>query len=217
MQPMFVITYGPPGCGKSIFAKKFYSDYVIIDVDDIVANMEGFLTQSQNICNMIIQGINREEVEKEAHYIYQSFRDEADRRSESLLRISLNDKKNIVFETTGGSHRAISYLKETIISVKKQGYRVRIVFPHAPVSILGERIYQRGKSSGRLPSLSFLQSAYNYACESFKEVASMCDEVFINDVSGEESVNIYHQRDGYFWLLNIEKVEKLPSSLYIHR
>ncbi|CAH6420151.1 Hypothetical protein HVR_LOCUS1110 [uncultured virus] len=213
--PVFVITYGPPGCGKSATANKSYSNYVIIDVDDIVSNMDGFLNQSQIICNMIQKGIDRDEIEKAAHYIYQTFRDEADRYSESLLDISLSNKDNIVFETTGGSERSLAYLKNTITYVKKQGYWIKIIFPHAPVSILSDRIYTRGKINGRLPSENFLSSAYTYACEHFHEVANFCDEIMVNDSSGPVSVNIYHRVKGYTETRNIDKFRELPFSLRV--
>lgn len=92
------------------------------------------------------------------------------------------EQKNIVFETTGGSPKAILYLKKLITDVKEQGYQVKIVFPHAPINIIKDRVYVRG-----LPSEEFLESSYNHACECFEYIASIYNEIVIYDSSTQTS------------------------------
>jgi len=177
----FVITYGPPGCGKSSITEKVYPNHIHINVDNILLEIEGFLTQSQIISMMIKQGIHRNKIEKESEYIYRNYRDEADRRSEFLLKRALDECKNIVFETTGGSEHAILYLKKIIPEIKNKDYKVKIIFPHAPINIIKERVYVRGEAARRLPSENFIEAAYEYACKNFGDIANICDEVEITD------------------------------------
>lgn len=211
--PIFVITYGPPGCGKSTIAKRIYNEYVIIDVDEIVSSLDGFLEESSMICQMISKGVDRKIIERQAYYLYQRFRDTADRKSEELLYSSIAAGKNIVFETTGGSQRAIMYLKGIVQHVRVRKYNVKVIFPHAPISIMNERIYDRGKDTGRLPSEEFIKSSYNYACENFPEVANICDEVLVNDSSGFVSKTIYQRCGHEIDFVDLESINKLPSSM----
>ena len=65
VEPVFVITYGPPVCGKSTIARsisyiiELHSDYIIIDVDTISSTMANFVNQSQIISDMVTLGVDR--------------------------------------------------------------------------------------------------------------------------------------------------------------
>jgi predicted ABC-type ATPase len=211
--PEFVITYGPPGCGKSTMTNLSYSNYVQINVDNIISKMDEFIFQAKTITTMIKENINKQEIEKRANYIYQSFRDEADRQSEILLNDSIKNRRNIVFETTGGSKRSISYLEKIIPEISDKNYRIKIIFLHAPIYIIKDRVYIRVSNIGRLPSEEFLEDAYKYACDNFKIIAEMCDEIIITDSTIMPSRNIYHRCNDFINIYDIASISKLPISL----
>lgn len=209
----FVILYGPPGSGKSTLATELYPNYTTINVDDILAHTQEFIAAAATITAMITEGIDRTQIEKQATYIYQSFRDAADRKSEILLHRAITAHNNIVFEITGGSESAISYLEKIITLIKAQGYWIKLIFPHAPVSLMQSRVYTRGLSTGRLPSRDLIASSYAYACDHFHFIRGLCNEVAVADSTVTPTIYIYHCYGDRCILHDRDRLAKLPLNL----
>lgn len=155
-EPKFIIKYGPPASGKGSDAVKSLitslgdplNTYININVDDAVESTEMFTSSSRDLVNNIIKSknltnfnkfLNNATPEQVAKFskIYTNIRFGKNNKGrtignkmDNLLMQALKAKKNITFETTGGTK--FPYWLWTDLQHLITGYKIVIIFPIVP-------------------------------------------------------------------------------------
>lgn len=165
-QPHLIIKYGPPASGKgsSKVQEEIKNlgidteDCIIFEIDRIIESLENFRTTSMEIYK---ESINYNEKTKKISQLYfnkrkseNSNKKTLNQSFEDLLIQSINERKNIIFETTGGSfndYNPIKWLFDIIINNKKENptkkpYYITLIYPIVKEENILERAKKRASN-----------------------------------------------------------------------
>jgi len=164
MTQLLVILYGPSGSGKTSmidYAIKKYNieNPIKILIDSIIMNNENYKKATTEIIddydksklnyNSANLEILDKQLEQSLYNIYDTYRKSknGDLLSDSLLKRSLEKKRNIIYEGTG-KNTSIEWLIYVSKLANEQNYKIVVLFPFVTINRLTERVKFR---FGKLP------------------------------------------------------------------
>ncbi len=179
----FIINYGPPASGKgsiknNISNKLGIEDYIDIDVDKIVID----------ICKKE-KNENCDNMNQEQYMYYRKRKDaiNADEISDNQLHESLQDGKNIIWETTGNN---IEWIINTYIPlIRKYDYKIILSLPIVQLETIIKRCNLRKQAANC--SKDYLEKVRNNSYKNFEYLAFYCDVVLIYNNNNSDPYIIY--------------------------
>ena len=156
--PYFIVAYGPPASGKSSILKYLAKqdgrtraiteqNTVSVNVDDIFQGGETGAAYSQ-YRQQVLEKSAPASRKINAQRLYSSYRWIADQISDLILNRALNDRYNIIWETTGQS----TWPSSEISRVSQYRYNTVVVYPLVRTGDLISRAAQREKETGQEPA-----------------------------------------------------------------
>jgi predicted ABC-type ATPase len=129
----------------------------------------------------------------QSHYKY--WRGQADLISDEILNKAIYDGYNIAWETTGNT---IAWTVKVIKQVMSKGYRVVVVYPLVPTSLLIERGIKRLKTTMQVmaPANQISKMAIN-AAKNIKQLLPHVDNIYIYDNTGSTATIIIEVENRY--------------------
>lgn len=186
--PIFIITYGPPGSGKTDIVKNLTQRFGIptnrlvnVLVDDIVEKIPGYMEEMKSTANLDLPG---HEIQQELTKVYFKYRrSTGDFMSESVLNRAFVGKYHVVWETTGDN---IDWALKTIQLARQQGYMVFLVYPFVSEKQLLKRVAKRAKTSDnpRKPDAGRVKKNIITAQKNFITISKYVDKSFVYDNDG---------------------------------
>lgn len=187
--PIFIITYGPPGSGKTDIVndicKKFgitKNRLVNVLVDEVVEKLPGYLNEMKAVA--ADKGLSDDEKQAELTKVYFKYRREnGDYLSENILHRAFVGKYNVVWETTGDS---IDWALKTIQDARQEGYMILLVYPYVSEEKLLDRVKKRAQSGSnpRKPDSERVKKNILSAQRNFKKLSKYVDAAFVYDNNG---------------------------------
>lgn len=185
LRPVFYIKYGPPASGKSSIMRHVLDkdsipehSLVTVDVDAIMARSTEY---TEELEGLIAQGAGESKLQSH----YKHWRVQADLISDEILNKAISDGYNIAWETTGNT---IAWTVRVIRNVLSKGYRVVVVYPLVPTSILVERGVKRTMQV-MAPVSQISDMAVN-AARNIKRLLPHVDGIYVYDNTGTKATII---------------------------
>lgn len=180
----FIITYGPPASGKSTIVDTILNKLGIQElntikvlIDDIVEQLPGY---QEELKNSIPQLKNKKEKSEKTSEIYFKWRSsEGDLLSDYILSKSISEKYHIIYETTGIK---LDWTLKVINQVRKNGYKVILVYPLVNTDELlkrAEKRVEQSKTFPRMPSPEQIKSDAVMAQKNFSKITKYVDASYI--------------------------------------
>ena len=205
VKPIMLVSYGPPGSGKSSLLKKVFpyfnhdehvchhqlDSFIRINVDDIINRFDEFTNVTSEQLEMYKhRQISFNQMIDSVSNIYFELRPEADTISTDFFMRSILSKYNIIYETTGNN---IDWLSKDIKLAKENGYLIYLFYPFVPkLADLQKRAIVRAKKEGRYPGKKFIETSYIKALENFPETVMQSDRsIFFENPLNEEPVVLF--------------------------
>lgn len=163
--PFLIIKYGPPASGKSSEnvqkeienLKLDIKDCIVFEIDRIIESLKNFRSESYSVYKNSDKSNNNKM--KELSRIYFTKRqnkkinsdNSIDKKFENLIVTAIRDRKNIIFETTGGlfnDYNPIKWLFDIVNNNKKEDelpYYIALIYPILPENLIIERVIKRSK------------------------------------------------------------------------
>lgn len=184
--PKFIITYGPPGSGKSsmlnhaVYNNKVdVKNTVEVNVDSIISNFDPYKEDLERVRELMVT--NPREARDLAIQIYWKYRQAGNSMSDFILNTALLNRYNVIWETTGNS---IQWTIREIERIRRYGYKILLVYPFVDIEELQRRVSERSKRELRFVDPEYIQRVNIAAQRNFMELAKYVDEAYLynNDV-----------------------------------
>jgi hypothetical protein len=160
-QPLLIIKYGPPASGKGSenVAKEIenlgvdLNNFIVFEIDRIIESLENYRKETMKVYSK--QNISNNKKMEESSKIYFSKRKSKvnekslNEQFEGLITKSIHDRKNIIFETTGGTFFDSNPIKWLLELVKKEEteekspYKIILIYPIVKEDIIIDRVAKR--------------------------------------------------------------------------
>jgi hypothetical protein len=157
--PWFIVSWGPPASGKGACRREYLDSLKITSsgaIDILVDDMIGIITEYVNE----MQWCKNDGGQCDSSKIYFKYRNYGNEIRELVLQHSLENKYNIIWETTG---KDTDRLDKMIPLLKKMGYRIGLVFPYVQIDTIIFRNDERAKRIGRRPDPDLIRDIYEKA------------------------------------------------------
>lgn len=187
--PLFIVTYGPPGSGKSELVRDLLARFNISErrvvsvlVDDVVERLPGYLDEVRAVASDA--SLSDADRQKELTSVYFKYRRSAgDVLSDAVLHRAFVGRYNIVWETTGDN---VDWAVKTVLEAKAQGYAVVMVYPYVSEANLLRRVDARARSGDnpRRPDEKRVRDNVVNAQRNLARMSTVVDRVFVYDNDG---------------------------------
>jgi hypothetical protein len=155
-QPYFIIAWGPPASGKGACRDQYLADLRIkkygamdILVDDLIAMVKEYNTGMKE-CGQGCDSTN----------IYFKYRTKGNKIRDYVLEEALDNKYNIIWETTGKDINRLNEMKPMILN---KGYKIVVVYPYVNIDKILYRNEERAKLIGRKPQDALIKKIFTDA------------------------------------------------------
>lgn len=201
VRPRAVISYGPTGSGKSSVLYSYLSllpendrpdatNFTPILIDTLVDMIQDF--QHFNPCDN--NNGSSSNVSKEMKALcslalqqkYHTCRKEVDDISTLLFRTAIQNRYNILYETTGNN---VSWLMGDLHTLRASGYEIILVYPIVPLKTLLQRLDVREKQEKRIVNRAFVNTNYVNALNHLHQVLPHVDHLYLFDNTENRSKN----------------------------
>ncbi|GAB5360772.1 hypothetical protein AAMO2058_000656300 [Amorphochlora amoebiformis] len=201
-RPIFLITYGPPGSGKSWILNKVARQYnydletnfVQILQDDMIKSigeyqeaMDMLSTERPDYTDK--DGNLDEKFYKKADQIYWKYRNMVIQMKKMLLDVAYRQELNIVYETTGSkrasnpSQSLFNHMREA----RQRGYKIIIVYPYVANHTLMARLDDRNKKQNRVLDPRLAKSFVKKAQSNWYHYLTFADYAYVYDNNIDKS------------------------------
>jgi len=200
-KPVFLITYGPPGSGKSYtlskVARQYHYDlehnFVKILLDDMIKSMSDYneemstLNASRTIY-MDQDGNLNQTYYNLAEEVYFKYRAMVNQMKGMMLEVAYRQKLNIVYETTGmkGKDHPEATIFQHMDEARARGYKIIVVYPHVEIALLNSRLASRNKKQKRVVNPRYIPHFIEKAQVNFLEYLNYADTMYIFDNSEDK-------------------------------
>jgi hypothetical protein len=159
-QPLLIIKYGPPASGKGSenVAKEIenlgvnLNNFIVFEIDRIIESLENYRQETMNVYKS--ENKNNNKMEKSSKIYFSKRKNKSSGKSlndqfEDFMIKSIKDRKNIIFETTGGSFNDNNPIKWLLELVKKEEiklaspYKIILIYPIVTKDIIVDRVAKR--------------------------------------------------------------------------
>jgi predicted ABC-type ATPase len=197
--PYFIVTYGPPGSGKTSIVRRFLQQEglkmeqtIWTLVDDVVAALPEFqvkmtelvenakITSKESkhpVDDLDTLSKNEAALNKKKSDLYQKYRPTGDVGSNQIMNRALASRFNIIYETTGAS---VGWTIGILENAIRHGYRIVVLYPFVPRSTLETRLQHRSSTTlqAQAPS-SFIDYAFTNAQNNISQLSHHVDQIII--------------------------------------
>eukprot|EP00466_Bigelowiella_natans_P020164 jgi/Bigna1/86172/estExt_fgenesh1_pg.C_80239 len=201
-KPIFLVTFGPPGSGKSwileMVARHYNYDleanFIRVLQDDMMKSMSAYNKAMEELGDRRSSFIDEKGELKAAFYgeannIYWKYRNMVIQMKKMLLDIAYKQELNIVYETTG-SKRADNP-KQTLFNIMNEArarrYKIVIIYPYVKNETLVDRLNERNKKQNRVLKPSALGNFVGKAQSNFLHYLEYADAGYLYDNNIDKS------------------------------
>lgn len=149
-RPIFLVTLGPPGSGKTNIVTKLMrnrvwklENFAEFIQDNMLSKIKPY-KKSMALLQSKRSVMQSEEFMSASQAIYAKYRPIIRHMRKMLLDIALREGLNIVFETTGGG-KSVDDMLVVLAAAREKGYYVEVVYPYVHSDVLHSRVEKRNK------------------------------------------------------------------------
>lgn len=176
-RPVFILKYGPPASGKSSCNPKFLE--AAASLGDVDAKTLVDANVDEVVDDLDVNGLTRQRPFNEV--VYAQLRILADKIVDSVVDTAIKTKKNLALEITGKSLDMSWFRKQLVEPMRKNGYKILIVYPLVPLQTLLQRNEERGEKLGRQPADDVIRQSVQAAAFHLGQLLPVVDAVMVYD------------------------------------
>jgi len=182
-KPTFVLSYGPPGSGKTYVIERVLPELdpkktVFALVDEWVWQFPAFQHELKEANSTITDSAALEETRRNLYYKYRAL---ADVVNDAVIYRALAERFDVVFETTGNR---LTWSLPFLDKAQRQGYHTLALYPWAPASVLRTRVAERAARRKQWLTQFPAESIEN-AQNNLIQLSRKADRILIYDNSRE--------------------------------
>ncbi len=184
VRPYFIITYGPPGSGKSSVLDSVLKDLGILRknvvevlVDEVIQRSPRYLDDVAAIVTQHAESMERERSLTAAYFKYRY--SSADAIADGILYRAFIERYDVIWETTGND---VSWILKTINEARREGYAIVVVYPFVTLGQLLSRVMSRASSNPvnpRLPDTAYITANFHNAQRNFETIVGASDMALV--------------------------------------
>jgi len=185
--PLYFVSFGPPGSGKSVILEKIFSEMAIPEhtlvrvlIDDYIAQFSAYSQPIERLTQQWREGnLDTKQFVEKSEVIYWNVRNQAGKIvEENVLQRAREMRYHVLKETTGAN---VASTLEKAALFSRSGYRTVLVYPFVTKNSLIARITKRAEQTGRFPDPKNLENQIAAAQTNFLKIYKKFDLVMVLD------------------------------------